>query len=549
MNPIAPPQLQPLAQGVVPPNPVANVVASPGTDNEEVNSAIDSSTRFKTARDEQNPQKLKVLAKDLGHDTPEGKAVNHTANVIENNQNQFDSIVNKIDNKGGIQTPEGRLAAADSFKNGEYEHSILKAVTQHLLGDKNARFYVSEGVPETKILYSKIDGTPMQVKQLPSGRVVEAFDLQNQKYLNQKEFYSMGGMPDLKDTMSYIKDKEMYPKYAEEFANNNIRDSQWAAIAPATKELLAENEQYLHQLAGKNLTNEQRQFLASISSASVGVNQSTQKGFNDFDQYIKNKGEHVDKSVTEGFKASLSLIGEKLGIPGLSPSVGGEYLAQDSKGNKYSTNDLKNLQNTFSNNNSYENNFSRNKEALEKSEVYKNLGYKEKFAIDSIMQNNLNIERKHNELIQKYGLPSFVLPTQSANITDNFARSMNKTVKGQFNADALQAFSAWKSKQLENYPAGTVPRPDELEAAFEKTPQYQGLKNFYMNKMKSIDFDKLAAPAPSNVANTPGELGLAVPPQQMIKNNQAKPQEPPTKKGEREDLIRELAKKFGAKVK
>jgi hypothetical protein len=544
---VAPP-LSELQKGTVPDYKVAQVVVPPGVENPDVNHAIDADTRISAARDQNNIPALRSIASQYGKDSSEGMAADHIANVQQANTKLFNDLSAPIAKAGGLQTPEGRVELAkvaqnDSWENGKIHPNLLEALFQSAAGSKNARFLISEGVPTISMEYSKIDGTPLQVKKLESGRTTEVLNLATGQKLSPSEYASVGGgVGAITDTLAYISDKKNLENNIEEFNKSNLVNSAHAAIAPETKGLYAEKANLLaSQLAGKNLTNEQRQFLAGISSNSLGYTQSVQDGKNAFDQFSKAQGKNVDHSTTLGAKAYIEKFLGKI------VNIGADGKVTDSSGKTYKTDELNNLQNTYSKNNNFEQNYSRNKEDLQKSEVYKNLGYEQKNAFDRMLEIDRTIEQINDGFYKAYGRqPSFLLPVQSTGIEDNFARAMSQSMKGQFNADASIAFNQFKNEMLKNYPKGTAPRPNELEQAFMQTPVYKGLKADAINELKKIDFKSLSASSPQTGINVPQEF-QGVNPQKRINETKGVATPVPTEVGRKKEGLKGLLEKHGGR--
>ena len=544
---VAPP-LSELQKGAVPDYKVAQVVVPPGVENPDVNHAIDANTRISAARDQNNIPALRSIASQYGKDSAEGMAADHIANVQQANTKLFNDLSAPIVKAGGLQTPEGRIELAkvaqnDSWENNKIHPNLLEALFQSAAGSTRARFLISEGVPVTSYEYSAKDGSLLEVQKLESGRISQVINKKTGQKLSPSEYSDLGGgVGPVTETLAYIADKKNLENNIEEFNKSNLINSADAAIAPEKKGLYAEKANLLaNTLSGKNLTNEQRQYLAGISSNSLGYTQSVQNGKNAFDQFSKAQGKNVDHSTTLGAKAYIEKILGKV------VDIGADGKVTDSNGKTYKIDELNNLQNTFSKNNNFEQNYARNKEALQTSEVYKNLSYEQKNAFDRMLEIDRTIEQINDGFYKAYGRqPSFLLPVQSTGIEDNFARAMSQSMKGQFNADASIAFNQFKDEMLKNYPKGTAPRPNELEQAFMRTPVYKGLKADAINELKKIDYKSLSAPTPQTAINVPQEFG-GVNPEKRISEIKGVATPVPTEVGRKKEGLKGLLEKHGGK--
>ena len=544
---VAPP-LSELQKGTIPDYEVAQVVVPPGVENPDVNHAIDADTRISAARDQNNIPALRSIASQYGKDSSEGMAADHIANVQQANTKLFNDLSEPIVKAGGLQTPEGRVELAkvaqnDSWENNKIHPNLLEALFQSAAGSKNARFLISEGVPVTSYEYSTKDGSLLEVQKLESGRISQVINKKTGQKLSPSEYSDLGGgIGAITSTLAYIADKKNLENNIDEFNKSNLVNSAHASIAPELKGLYAEKANLLaNTLSGKNLTNEQRQFLAGISSNSLGYTQSVQDGRNAFDQFSKAQGKNVDQTIAKGAKAYIEKF---LGVP---VSIGVDGKVTDSNGKTYKIDELNNLQNTYSKNNNFEQSYARNKEALQKSEVYKNLNYEQKNAFDRMLEIDRTTEQIQDGFYKAYGRqPSFLLPVQSTGIEDNFARAMSQSMKGQFNSDASIAFNQFKDEMLKNYSKGTVPRPNELEQAFMQTPVYKGLKANAINELKKIDYKSLSAPSPQTAINVPTEF-QGVNPEKRISEIKGAATPIPTAVGRKKEGLQSLLEKHGGR--
>jgi hypothetical protein len=548
LNPVAPPgnaPLQPLPPRTLPDNTVTNVMAD-GFDNKEVKNFIDPDSRFNDATNKKDSRSLVDISKQYPN-TPVATASDYVASVMDKNTKKFDELVAPIKQAGGISTTDGKAEAMKAWAKSRREPQYLEALKQYFLGNPNSRYFVSGGTIKSTREYSQLDGRQLEVMRDETGQTHEIFDTKEQRYLNPQEYNKLGGGIDkVQDTIQYKNSVEMAKEYQTEFLKNEKIGRAYAASADQDKQMFQEREQLLKDtLGGSNLTDKQKQFIAGIATSQVGFTQSVTKGKNDFDQFSKAKGENISEAVRVGAEAYLQGLGKALGK---IFKFGAEGSVTDENGRRYGTDELNNLQNTFSKNQNFEQNYNRTKADIAKSEVYKNLSYDQKLAVERIAEIDRTIEQKSNYLNSNYGQPSFLLPVQSMGVEDNFARAFNQSVKGQFNADAIKAFDAWRNDQLKNYPPGTVPKPNELENAFTNTDIYKGLKKSYADYSKTINTQAMSAPSKPSEVNQPQEF-VGGSPQAQINKEGATPTPKPTDVGRKRDLLESLRKKHRSEGK
>lgn len=419
---------------------------------------------------------MEIAKKTIG--TPISEAAMEAASTIKKNTEQYDSIIKPIEKAGGLNTPEGRIKAADTWKTVKDNPQWGTYFVESLLGNPNARLAATGGTVKSQLTFDDA-GKMVRVDTNELGEIVRALDLESQKQLGPKEFSQRkAGQTSLDNTLSRKAQVINNKAFAENFAANQIAEGEWGAAASQLHDLYDQKKKMLGQLHGSGLSNEQLEELAKFTSRQIGTSQSVSDGFNALDQYSKNKGVGMDESQKKKAIASASLLG--LSFNGQGELVNG-------KNEKVDRGSLKNLQENYNKNNNFEQNYNQTKEDAAKSMVYRNLGLKEKQIFDSILEIDRNIERRISELTSKYGTPSFLVTPSAMGIADQFARGEVQAEMGKFNSAVISAYNNWKQDKIAEYErAGQVPTPGELQQAFQKTDIYKGLKEQYMNESMNI---------------------------------------------------------------
>ena len=136
---VAPPQpevVAPKTAVVPPPKDITGVVlARPGT-------ATGMSDAYSQAAQSGDPDKMFNFAKTAQGTEFEKPAMNAWRGMA-NRVSQFDEITSAIDKKGGPQSPQGKLEIVNQWPKAQNEPSVIRALAEHLMGNKNARFFVS----------------------------------------------------------------------------------------------------------------------------------------------------------------------------------------------------------------------------------------------------------------------------------------------------------------------------------------------------------------------------------------------------------------------
>lgn len=515
MNPVAPPSQTDAAPAVVQPEVVA-----------EQPKQETIADKYELAVQSRNPLAMMQVAQASIGTPIADVAIDAAKNMHKSNQ-VFDSLVKPIEDAGGINTPEGRVKMADTWKTVKDHPKWGTALVEHLLGNPNARLQVTGGTVTTKITYAD-NGDQLEEHVNELGQREKVINVTTQRELSPAEYSRIGGgRTSLENTLARKAQLENQKQNLDEFNKNQKATGAWAAASPELNSLYEQKQGMLRQLAGSGLNDKQLEELSSFTTRNIGSAQSMSKGFSDLDQFVNSRGTNVEESVKKGAQAAASRLGLRIGADG---SVTNE------KGEKVDRSALLQLQKNFSENNSSEQNFTQTQEQLAKNMVYKNLSLKEKQIFDSILEIDRRIEGKTSKLASEYGQPSFLVAPTAMGVADQFARAEVQAIQGRFNSAAIQEYESWKAQQLKNYPAGQVPSPNELEKAFTRTSIYRDLKDKYMQESMETRKRVIEAFPESN------QPSAVAPKQPAIKREE--PRNSPTKEGEAEDKRAKLRAQF-----
>jgi hypothetical protein len=429
----------------------------------------DYAAEYRNAADSGNPAKMLDFANKARGSEFYDAAVS-AADIMQKQGQEFDSFMKPIMAKGGVNTPDGRLAIRDTWEAASQKPQIGRAIVETLLGNPNARLFVTGGTVKSSIKY---DDAGNAVEQFTNelGRIVRAVDLKTQREIGPREFGALQAGLDLDKTLGRKNATAIQEFNVGEFNRTEKASENLAAAAPALNNLYANKQKMLEQLHGSGLNNKQLEELASFSARQVGYTQSVTSGFNAMDQYVRSKGVGIDESTKKAAQSGFEKFGFKAGADG---SV------TDSNNVKVDKNYLDQLQKNYSKNNNFEQNYSQTKEDAIKSEVYKNLSPAQKQVFDSILENDRKIESKNAELFNAYGALPFLVNPAAMNVGDQFARAEVQAIFGQMNAEATSLYNEWRRNQVQEFrKRGQVPTAGQLENAFAKTAQFQQLRDDY----------------------------------------------------------------------
>jgi len=442
-----------------------------------------------------DPKPLLKLAGNT--DSPEAQvAALHVAKNIQSGTQQWNGLTSKIENAGGVNTPQGRVEFQNQWRNNDNNPQYLNALMQYAMGNKDAgRSLLSGGKQSTKITYDQNSGQPLQYKVDENGDFHGAYD--GQREISPEEFYKRTKFANgLDQTFGYLNDKANAQANADQTIKTKAIAATAAAAAPVMSTLYGQLGEALTGL--KDLPADVQAKALQFASSSIGTSQTQSQALAALEQGIKSgsikEGSQIDTKLTTG-----------LGVEGVATlGAGGTLTFSD--GTTKSLNDLKQMQSSSNLSNSIEQKYNQTKQDL--------LAYLKTTSLakdnpEGVLKLQSALEIAKQIAMKEATLPSnvFNIPTAGFGVTDPYARGRVQAAQGKFNAEANSAFNEFVNQQLKNYPAGQSPRPGELETAFIKQPAYQELLGNYKATANSI----LKEPAPTAPSVNPLSTGINIP--------------------------------------
>ena len=461
--PVAAPVI--LAQATVPvvKDKTGSVVARPGT-------ASGMSGAYLDAAQSGDPDKMLQFAKSAQGTEFEKPAMNAWRGMA-NRVSQFDEITSAIDKKGGPNSPQGKLEMVNQWPKAQNEPSIVRALAEHLMGNPNARFFVSEGMVKPRIIYDRA-GKPLQENWTESGVLKSVIDPITNKEVPPDEYAIRGaGLTDTKDTLPYIADKKQLEMNQQNAFKAQAATNDIASAAPQLAimhNMAATQMQKLFESRDLQdlLSPQERAQLASFATRTVQLGGSASQGINALDQYIRNGGQSLSNEQKKNLGAALKPYGFEVDASG---SV------VDKKNQNVDNSKLKSLQQTGAFGKNFEQNFTQSAEEAMNSQILKKLNPQQQQQFGAILDLTKQIEQKKLELAQKHGadanLPFLVNPILPS-MGDQYARFQVQQSVGQANAEIAKDYADYRREMLKNYPAGSAPAPGEIERAYSQTARF-----------------------------------------------------------------------------
>ena len=474
MTPIAPENMETQIAPVAPPDvnapaPVGGAVAPA--------QPIDIHSMYEDAAANGDPVSMYSLTSKV-KGTPMEPVIRRSAEIMRKGVEEMETVAKPIMEAGGIQTPEGRIAASKAYETVADKPQKMRAFVEMLMGNPKWRTFVTGGTPTTTVGYDK-NGKQLERTVNELGQIISVVDSETGKPLDRQQVAERGGfLPSLDNALGFLQQKEIAGFNAKAFTKATEATNEYAARAPELKTLYAEMQQNLKNLNQADLSPEQRRAIGMFTNRTMGYSQSVSEGLNALRQKVDNK----NASLSRQEQAALKAVADKLGF-----NIGADGSVTNRKGENVTKTELDQAQSTLTNGNEFSRTFSQSKEDFIRSEVFKNLGAKEMQILGRVLDLQGAIERSNLELTSKHGSLPFLINPKTYQLGDEFARGEASALIGEFNQDATELYSKWRSRQLETYKkTGQVPNAGELEAAFTKTPEYQALRREYADRNREI---------------------------------------------------------------
>ena len=458
----------PVAPGIVLPDPVAvaEPVIKPSNPDKDYKNGID-------ARD---PIALVEVAKNTWG-TPSSTVALKAADLIYKTSKEFDNLINPIEKAGGIATPEGRLAVANTWKTVKDSPQWGDALMLAVMGDKDgARRMITGGQVKKVITYDN-QGRPLEEYVNELGEQSKVVELGTGREVSKAEYEARGGgQTEREKTIGFITKKENQAKNIAAYKKNEATTNAWAASAPERLRLERERQDLFGQM--KDIPDEIRNKVLEFSTNTYGKSQANSASLDTLKSLTDTKGIKVGEIVGKNLSAALG--------PGTWKFEGGVKFTND-KGESKSLTDLDQKQVGKNSRTEVDQQHTQTQEDFAKSELYKRLKPEQKLKVDRAIDITYNLEKLNSDLIAEHGgKPSFLVNPSAFTVKDQFARGEIQSIQGEFNAIASDLYRTYRNQMIKNYGPDDSPGPNELEANFVKTPEYIRLQKQYSEKTKDV---------------------------------------------------------------
>jgi YD repeat-containing protein len=499
MTPVAAPMQTPEMAAPVAPPDINNPEPVGGAVSPVTAKTFDVSSMYEDALSNGDPKSMYSLTSRV-KGTELEPVVKRSAEIMQRNLDDFQKDIKPVMDKGGPGTPEGNIATAKTLDYMADKPQKMRAFVEMLIGNPNWRLFVTGGTEKTELKYD-LQGNPLEKTTNELGKTLKVVDANTGKLLTREEVAARGNfVPSLQEAIGY-QDKKATSAFNTQALNAaNAATSAYEAKAPELNQVYGEMRQRLQNLAGADLSAEQRKAIGAFTNRTLGYSQTVSDGLNALRQKVDNKNVSLSEAQQ---KAMNAVIGEG------NLRVGADGSVVNKSGEAVTKNELDQLQKSLTNGTQFDRNFTQSKDDFIRSEVFKGLSEAEMKNIGRVLDLQQMAERTQLELSAKHGTLPFLINPKSYQIGDEFVRGEASALIGEFNQQATQAFADWRKLQLAKFKdKSQVPSAGELEGAFARTDAFRELRQQFADRNREI----LRRPAQSRPATgeTPADFGIGL---------------------------------------
>ena len=467
----------------------------------------DLSVKYNEGVVNRDPLALMDVAKE-GYGTPISDAAINSADIIYKTGNEFNKLVTPIEKAGGVQTPEGRVAAADTWKTVKDNPQWGDALMMYLMGDKaGAAAMVTGGAVKSYTTYDQA-GRQLRERRNALGEIVNVTDLESGQTINPQEYGKRGGgLVNWETTLGGIKAKETAKKNTELLNDSITRKNAWAtaidANLPAAKEVMRLGS-IIKGLDGKV---QSKIWEAGSRTAAEATNIGKTK------QFFKQSGDTLN--LKDGEEVSKN-YGYDAGL-GKGPIVFDaktNTLRNTSTGDSVSINKLKNDMSSDTSSKNLETAFKQDQENLAQYLLTSGLDADKQAEVIRYFQLSNQMAKEFSKLETKHDKPAFLASLPDLRYSDPVKMGTLISTSVLSNKDVMDKNMKFFNNSIKNYEKGEVPNPNEIDSAFTKNPSSGFVES--MDNLSNAWRTIMSMPSAAKELPATEETKKAVPPKQSM---------------------------------
>lgn len=422
------------------------------------------------------PALMDVAKSNIGTDL--GDAALNSAKQITKSAQEFQAIVQPIEDKGGPNTANGRLEVAKQYETVRDNPRYGSALVRFLTGDKMGAMRELTGGDVKKVITYDNNGHQYEVTQNDLGERSQFFDVNTGQFISKEEYAQRGGgLNALENSMAQKTREKLREAGAADMVTQSKSLNEWyqrlTTDAPLVNSALSVLQKYKTNIPGSDYA-----AIVKNISTSLGAGSSVSQSKQTLDQ--------LNKAASDGstFKADKELAA-RLGKPegSLISVSGGQVFANGQKTDK-SVSSLAQSMSSASINN-------ENSTAL-KQTIQSLVASKKLSGLDATQQQEFlgaldaldKVGASQAELSSRVPMPSFLSMPLATGIQDNQAKLNIQALQTQHNLQQIQYVAEfWKNAKTGYERTGTTPLPGEILMNAAKTPQFQATQDEFAKRI------------------------------------------------------------------
>lgn len=477
-EPIAPTNYSIAPTGIAPTGIRAAAPVQTLTPKEELDTA------YKFAAQTGDANALSKVA-ELSVGTPLQQEATLAADVVKKNQGEFDRLIAPIAQKGGPDTPEGRKAAADTWKHVGSDPKFGTWLVHYLMKDPNARAYAGVG-KITSTYETGLDGSLLNVEKNDLGQITGVTD-SNGNPVSKQEYERLQAANGIGKVVTEERMKAQAKFNAEA---RNLEDKQinaYQAFAPKLDAYGKDIKALGEGLVASGVKPGNIADLVSFGTQSLSSSRSQNEAINKL------------KSATRGGSASITSeeaksLAAQAKIPGVVTVSGdGKSILINNKA--VNASDLDQYQTTGGTSTAFEQATSGNQQQRAMGALFKNLSAPQQQAVLRLVDLQSNVTNDMNTLRNEVGDLKFMVNLNDFDPLKGFGSTMAKAESMIHNAQMINSYAEDRKQKLQKFDSvGQNPTAGELQAAFTRTPGYhENADNLHKKMNDYLNYDLLEA--------------------------------------------------------
>lgn len=456
--------------------------------------------QFDVALESGDPKQMINVAQQ-NPNTPVAVAAVKVADLFHSGNQTVSAMMQPIKDVGGVETPEGRVAAANEAKKyfGQEKPQLWNAFIYALTGnDKMAQAAITGG----DVLYKTVtdnNGKLVQVGINQLGKIIDAEDVNTGKKISRQEYDSRAiGRQTYENTLDYLTQKEQAVNNTNEWQSKIKRDSiaeqtYRGVIAPLAKRTFDDLE-YVKNL---DISPEEKSKVFKF----VNNSYSAASRSSETESYLKQKqaeaNANAGKDVTEKERI-------KAGLPAGVYEWSKDGIINKTSKESFSFGKLLQDQNSNSKSNEIESNHSQDRASLDKYLRTSKLDKTQQDRVLRIFDAGKEIGQSLIKLQADGNAPKFLFTPNTTDAEDPFSIIQGKTVQLLTNAQLLRLNAEYSNsaRDAAARKGGLPPNPFDIESGFTRSKDFKSvidegmaMTNDLINRHVQTRNEKQLAPA------------------------------------------------------